>query len=247
MNDFNFLGIKEHWNILGWWGISHPLLRVTVPTLIATWVVIFFVIVTLLICRVFLSSEKSIVRHVILEGVEGFMDLCSQSLGTFNYKHFSFITALFVFILYCNLMGVLPFLEEPTADLNTTLALGTISFLYINYYAIQAHGLKGYISEYFQPFFLMFPLNVIGKLASIISISFRLFGNLLGGSVISTIYMTAVGNAPSVWYMAWLPPLGAFCSIGVSIFFGIFEGFIQAFVFAMLSLTYLSLETHVED
>ena len=93
----------------------------------------------------------------------------------------------------------------------------------------------------------MFPLNVVGKLASIISISFRLFGNLLGGSVISTIYMAAVGQAPSAWYFAWLPVVGSVCSIGVSIFFGIFEGFIQAFVFAMLSLTYLSLETHVED
>lgn len=246
MNDFNFLGTKEQWDLLKWLGVYHPLLKVTIPTLVATWFVICFIIATLLICRMFLSSEKSIVRHAILQAVESFMDLCNQSLGKFHYGHFSFITALFIFILYCNLMGVLPFLEEPTADLNTTVALGTISFLYINYYAIRAHGIKGYISEYFQPFFLMFPLNVIGKLASIISISFRLFGNLLGGSVISTIYMTAVGQAPTVWYLSWLPVVGSIGSILVSIFFGIFEGFIQAFVFAMLSLTYLSLETNIE-
>ena len=58
--------------------------------------------------------------------------------------------------------------------------------------------------------------------------------------------MTAVGQAPTVWYLSWLPVVGSIGSILVSIFFGIFEGFIQAFVFAMLSLTYLSLETNIE-
>ena len=140
MNDFNFLGTKEQWDLLKWLGVYHPLLKVTIPTLVATWFVICFIIATLLICRMFLSSEKSIVRHAILQAVESFMDLCNQSLGKFHYGHFSFITALFIFILYCNLMGVLPFLEEPTADLNTTVALGTISFLYINYYGVWVKG-----------------------------------------------------------------------------------------------------------
>jgi F-type H+-transporting ATPase subunit a len=154
---------------------------------------------------------------------------------------------LFFFILYCNLISLIPFLEEPTADLNTTLALGIISFFYINIYSIKKHGLKHYIAEFFKPFFLMFPLHIIGKLASIISISFRLFGNLFGGAVITKIFMGTTGQAPTAWYLYAIPLFGSFASIVISIFFGIFEGFIQAFVFAMLSLTYLSTELASEE
>ena len=185
---------------------------------------------------------------MITTGIKSFMDLCTQTLGNkFHYGHFSFITALFIFILYCNIIGVVPFFEEPTSDLNTTLALGITSFIYITFYAIKKHGFKNYIGEYFEPFFLMFPLNVVGKLASIISISFRLFGNLLGGAVITKILTSSVGYLPSSWLFMWIPIIGAQVSIGAYLFFGIFEGFIQAFVFAMLSLTYLSTEIAQED
>lgn len=246
MSDLNFLEAKHQWDLLEWFGIYHPFLKVTAPTLIATWVVIGLIIVSIIACRLVLSYKKNIFQHALLFGAEAFMDLCSQTLGMFHYGHFSFLITLFIFILYCNLMGVVPFLEEPTGDLNTTIALGTISFLYVNYYAIKVHGIKNYTLEYFKPFFLMLPLNIMSKFSSILSISFRLFGNLMGGSIITAIYMNQVGQFPSAWYFAWIPLAGSIGSVFISVFFGIFESFIQAFVFAMLSLTYLSLETKIE-
>jgi F-type H+-transporting ATPase subunit a len=247
MNDFNFLSIKTQWHLLSQFGIRHWFLTANVATIIATWAVFIFITITLLLCRFFFQRKHKVAIYLIGSLVNFFMDLTTQALGTFEYRHFSFVTALFIFILYCNVIGVFPFLEEPTADLNTTLALGIISFLYINFYSIKTHGIKGYLKEYFEPFFLMFPLHVVGKLASIISISFRLFGNLLGGSVITKILTSSVGSAPSHLLLYVVPIIGVPVSIGAYLFFGIFEGFIQAFVFAMLSLTYLSTEIAQED
>ena len=247
MNDFSFLSIRAQWSPFEKIGITHWFFSTNIATLMATGGVFVAIIATLFLCRFFLNRKNKVACFLITTGIEAFMNLCTQTLGYFDYGHFSFITALFLFILYCNLIGVVPFFEEPTADLNTTLALGTISFAYITFHAIKKHGFKAYIGEYFEPFFLMFPLNVVGKLASIISISFRLFGNLLGGSVITKIFLGSVGTLPSSWYFGLIPIVGVFLSAGVYIFFGVFEGFIQAFVFAMLSLTYLSTEIAEKD
>lgn len=247
MNDFSLLSIRTQWSAFESLGLTHWFFYANVATIIATAGVFCAIILTLILCKFFFLNKNKPACFVITTFIELFMNLCAQTLGYFDYGHFSFITALFIFILYCNLIGTIPFFEEPTADLNTTLALGTISFVYITFYAIKKHGLKAYIGEYFEPFFLMFPLNVVGKLASVISISFRLFGNLLGGSVITKIFMGAVGTWPTVWYLTIVPIVGVFVSALVYIFFGIFEGFIQAFVFAMLSLTYLSTEIAQKD
>lgn len=247
MTDFSFLSLKTQWNFLQPFGVTHWFFGINASTMIATWAVCIALVLTVLLCRFFFRQKNTMACFFITTGIKSFMDLCTQTLNNkFHYGHFSFVTALFLFILFCNIMGVVPFLEEPTSDLNTTLALGTVMFIYINYYAIQTHGIRKYIGEYFEPFFLMFPLNVVGKVASIISISFRLFGNLLGGSVITRIFMGTVGSFTSLW-LAFIPLIGAFLSVGVYLFFGIFEGFIQAFVFAMLSLTYLSTEIAQED
>lgn len=247
MNDFSFLSIPTRWSLLKWFGVKHWFFTVNTATLVSTWAVMIGISASLLLCRFFFQRKQKVALYLIMISIEGFMDLCSQTLGSFNYRHFSFITALFVFILYCNIIGVVPLLEEPTSDLNTTLALGILSFFYTTYHAIKQQGIKRYIGEYFEPFFLMFPLNVVGKLASIISISFRLFGNLLGGSVITKIFIGFAGGAPSSWVLSFVPLIGIPVGVGIYIFFGLFEGFIQAFVFAMLSLTYLSIEIAQED
>ncbi|MDX9819903.1 MAG: F0F1 ATP synthase subunit A, partial [Desulfococcus multivorans] len=85
-----------------------------------------------------------------------------------------------------------------------------------------------YVKEYFQPIFFMMPLNVIGELAKVVSISFRLFGNIMGGSIIILVvsYLT---------YSIIFPPL-------LNAFFGLFVGTIQAFVFTMLTVVYISVQ-----
>ena len=89
-------------------------------------------------------------------------------------------------------------------------------------------GFKAYSKEYFQPIFFMMPLNIIGELAKIVSISFRLFGNILGGSIIILVVSYLTFNLV-------LPPF-------LYAFFGLFVGTIQAFVFTMLTVVYISVQ-----
>jgi F-type H+-transporting ATPase subunit a len=88
----------------------------------------------------------------------------------------------------------------------------------------------------------LFPLNVIGKLSSIVSISFRLFGNVFGGSIISKIYLSFISGSIIFETIGLLSGINFL----IIIFFGLFEGFIQAFVFAMLTMTYLSVAIQSE-
>jgi len=242
VESFSALNAKPLWSPLAQYGITSSYAILSQETILATWVVLGILIATVLILRYACTKKSGPIFWLGNSFIKGFMDLCSQTLGTFHYAHFSFIISLFLFIFYCNILGLVPFLEEPTADLNTPLALGIIAFLYTNFYAIKAHGISGYLKEFFQPFFLMFPLHVVGKLAGIISISFRLFGNIFGGAIISSIYFGAVGHS---YILAPLGILSGF-NLGVSLFFGIFESFIQAFIFAMLTLTHLSIQTQEE-
>jgi len=143
-------------------------------------------------------------------------------------KYAPLITALFLFLLLSNWLGLIPHLEEPTKDLNTPLALGLMGFGIAHYAGIRTKGFGAYIKEYFQPIFFMMPLNVIGEIAKIVSISFRLFGNIMGGSIIILVvsYLT---------YSIVLPPL-------LFGFFGLFVGTIQAFVFTMLTVVYIAVQ-----
>jgi F-type H+-transporting ATPase subunit a len=139
------------------------------------------------------------------------------------------IITIFLFVWLSNMLGVIPFLSEPTKDLNTPLAYGILGFFIAHYAGIKTKGIKAYLSEYVQPMFFMAPLNIVGELSKVVSISFRLYGNIMGGSII----IMVVGN---LVYDLVLPPL-------LNAFFGIFVGTIQAFVFTMLTLVYISVQT----
>lgn len=125
-----------------------------------------------------------------------------------------------------------PKFKEPTENVNIPFALAFLFVLFIGHGSeLRIHGVVGYLKSYFSPGgiigLVMFPLNVVGKVAEIVSISFRLFGNIFGGVVIMVVVSGLVGH--------FLLPIGLFG------FFGVFVGTIQAFVFTMLALTYISL------
>jgi F-type H+-transporting ATPase subunit a len=230
------------WNPLGVFGLDYSFLKINANTILNTWFILLLLTVILFISRYFLTKKRSPIRYLVISGVSSFMDLVSQTLGTFVYHHFALIFSLFLFILTCNCIAVVPWTTEPTQDLNTTLALGLISFFYKDFYSIKTHGFLGYLKEFFIPFFLMFPVNVIGHFSKVISISFRLFGNIFGGSIIMGLYHGFIeGSIPLEFF-------GLFSGLNflILLFFGIFEGLIQAFVFSILTLTYLSLALQEE-
>ncbi len=239
------IGIEEteQWLIGPIFSSTHPFFSINKPTVIYTWIILGIIAGILLLARYLISKKDSMGRFATLYGVRLFVQMVDQSLTVFSFNHFVFITAIFCFVFMCNLISIIPWMEEPTTDLNTTLALGIISFLYTQVAAVHSGGLWNYIRGYFSPFFLMMPINLIGKLATVVSISFRLFGNIFGGSIISSIYFTAIRGNFTLEFLG----LASGINLILAGFFVIFEGFLQAFVFAMLSLTYLSLATQGEE
>lgn len=242
MENIDFLSLEE-WHPLAIFGFHDPFFALNTKTIINSWILIILLCIFTLFIRIILRNKNSVLRFVFLTFIQSFKDIIRQTLGTFSYKHFSFITALFLFITFANCMMIIPFLQEPTADLNTTLALGIIAFCYIQINAIKAHGIVEYLKEYFTPFFIMFPLHVVGKLATIISMSFRLFGNIFGGATIAHIYLNAIKGSIILETIGLLGGL----NLAIMLFFGIFEGFLQAFVFTMLTLTYLAIALQHEE
>ena len=191
--------------------------------ILMTWIVIS----VLLVFGFFATRRASILPGPIQILGELFVSalykLTEDALGKEMAKTYGPLTiALFLFLLLSNWLGIIPHLDEPTKDLNTPLSLGIMGFCIAHYAGIKSKGLKEYLKEYFKPIFFMAPLNIIGEFAKIVSISFRLFGNIMGGSIIILVvsYLT---------YSIILPPF-------LYAFFGLFVGTVQAFVFTMLTI-----------
>src|SRR5579872_6617999 len=224
----------HQWSLSPLFGWESPLLHINSEIVIHTWIIIGLLSLALALAN-FLVHNTKLGRFIVLYCVSFFIDLTKQSLGYFSFAHCVFAASLFIFIALCNTASIIPWLDEPTRDINTALALGIISFCYVQAFIIKTHGIKSYIKDLFKPFFIMLPLNVIGKLSSVVSISFRLFGNIFGGSIITKLYLMAIKGS------LVLELLGIFSGLNflIVIFFTLFEGLLQAFVFSMLTLTYL--------
>lgn len=200
-----------------------------IEAIIMTWIVM----ACLITFAILATRKKGLIPHAMQVLGELFVSqlygLTEDALDKELAKKYGPLTcALFMFLVISNWLGVIPHLEEPTKDLNTPLGLGIMGFLISHYAGIKAKGIKNYLKEYCSPIFFMAPLNIIGELSKVVSISFRLFGNIMGGSIIILVvsYLT---------YNLLLPPL-------LNAFFGLFVGTIQAFVFTMLTVVYISVQ-----
>ena len=187
----------------------------------------------LLVFSFFATRKINIIPHSVqVVGellVNSFYDLTRDTLDEeMAKKYFPLIFSVFLFVAFSNWLGIIPRLSEPTKDLNTPLGLGLLGFVIAHYSGIRTKGIGSYLKEYCAPIFFMAPLNVIGELAKVVSISFRLYGNIMGGAIIILVVSNLV-------YSLVLPPV-------LVMFFGLFIGSIQAFVFTMLTLVYISLQ-----
>lgn len=211
-------------------------------TLIVTWVIIaILLILGILIGRV--CKVKPGKLQASAEGILGyFIEFCKDTLGKDWKKFFPLVMTLFLFILLSNWSSIIPGVKAPTADLNTCLAFGLLVFVIVHVAAIKKKGLLNYIKGYFKPFFLFFPLNVLGEIGKVISHSFRLFGNMFAGGVIIALIgpiVLKVGGILSIPKGVSSPFIVTLLIIAQG-FYGLFMGAIQAFVFAVLALTYIA-------
>lgn len=256
-------------------GLTGKFWMLHIDTIAATWVAMLMLVVFILVGKIFSKRPKSIVAFGYQKIVVLFMDFYKDTFHSFNYNFFLFIVSLFFFTFFCCLVGILPFLHtEPTGDLNTTIAISLTSFLYIQYQKIAAHGIGGYLHEFIDPIFVLAPIHLVGELSKIASMAFRLFGNILGGSIIFSLIMQLVHTyqVPITTYLIFvfigtllfsytsfyhkIPWLHKLCNgltltvfllSWIQIVLGIGEGLIQSFVVTMLTATYLAIGTQHEE
>jgi F-type H+-transporting ATPase subunit a len=226
----------QHLFNIGGFGVTNGLLM----TLIASLVLIIFSLV--------LTRKISIVpgkfQGAVEMGAEALLGLMESTLGSMKAaeKYFPLVATIFIFILTSNLLGILPgvgslkfgetsLFRSAAADLNFTLAFAVISVIVTNIIGMASVGVFKHIGKFFNfkspiDFFIGI-LELISEIAKIISLSFRLFGNVFAGEVLLTIITFL---AP---YFIPLPFL----------FLELFVGMIQAFIFAMITLVSISLHT----
>lgn len=201
-------------------------------TLYMTWLTMAVIIVVAVIaCRG---------RALVPRGWQNFVELVVEELlsqieatiGPKGKMVAPFIITLFIFLLISNWLGLVPGFTSPTNDINTTLALALIVIVLVHCLGVKNQGLVSYLKHFFKPSVLMFPINVIEELAKPVTLSFRLFGNIMAGEILIVILSILVPYVvPTVWLI-----------------FSVFVGIIQALIFTMLSMSYLSsaLEDHPE-
>lgn len=180
--------------------------------------------------------------------VGGLINFFGGILGEHGKKYVPFVGSYFIFILFLNYIGLIPGFLSPTADLNTTVALGISALIGVHVIAIKENGIVGYLKHFVgDPWWLaplMFPLHIIGEIARAGSLAIRLFGNIFGEESV-IINLTILGLAvPLIFGMIPWAPIQV-----PMLFFGLFGGFLQALVFSMLTSIYIVtfLEHHDEE
>ncbi|MFO7941099.1 MAG: F0F1 ATP synthase subunit A [Bacillota bacterium] len=179
-----------------------------------------------LVARSLRERPKGIQAYVELT-VNGFRSMVSDTMGAHNAGFMPFIGALVLFIFISNILGVVG-LRPPTSDVNITMGMAILTFLMVQFYGFKTKGGFGYIKGFFEPIALLVPLNVISELAAPVSLGMRLFGNILGGSVIvALIYEVVPVVVPVPFHL----------------YFDLFVGAIQTYIFAMLTMVYVKMGT----
>ncbi len=197
-------------------------------TVVSTWIIMAAIMIFVL---VFVKNFEKIpkgMQNFIEILVEGINSLVAQTMGEENIKFAPYMGTLLIFIGLSNIAGLFA-LRPPTADVNTTLALAAMTFFMIHFFGLKKKG-GAYIKGFAEPFALMLPMNIIGELATPISLGFRLFGNVMGGLII----MSLLYQALSFFAIIPIPAV-------LHVYFDLFSGLLQSFIFTMLTMVFVAM------
>jgi len=176
-------------------------------------------------------SARLTLRNFFELFTEMILQFLNDIIGHRGREFLPLIGTLGFFILFSNLLGLIPGFLPPTDNLNTTVACALVVFLATHYYGVKAHGFK-YLKHFLGPVLWLAPLfviiEIISHLARVLSLSMRLFGNIMADHMLLSLTLLT----PSLLVLL-LPPL--------AMFMGVFVSLIQTFIFMLLSMVYISL------
>ena len=218
-------------------------------TIVNSWIVMLVIIGLCLFLTRDLKvrdiSKRQVVAEMLVTTAQSFVN---NNMGE-KFAHYGpFVAALFASSLLSNLLSLVG-MFPPTRDLSTTLAWAVLVFVLITFTKIRTSGVLGYMKGFTQPIFVLTPFNILSELATPISMAFRHFGNIVSGGVISALVYAALASLSSL-VLGLLPGvLGDVLSqipifqVGIpavlSVYFDLFSGFMQAFIFCMLTTLYI--------
>ena len=200
---------------------------------------------------IFLTRNLKVIpttkRQIIAEKlVEMLTDLVRNTMGEHNIKFVPYIGTLFTISIIGSLSSLVT-MRPYTADYSVVLSWALVTFFMVHITNIRYNGIKGYLKGYVAPAPFMLPLNLVSELATPISISFRHFGNIAAGTIITKLVYAGLASA-SAALLAWIP--NAFFSeipvlqLGIpailSLYFDLFSGFLQAYIICMLTMVFIS-------
>jgi F-type H+-transporting ATPase subunit a len=187
------------------------------------------------------DTKRQLIAEWIVEKVEG---LVNENMGAYFSGFAPFIAAILALSAFSSLLSLLG-LYPPTSDLNIVAGWAILVFILITYYKCKCGPLV-YAKSFAQPVALLLPINIISEVATPISMAFRHYGNVLSGTVISVLVAAGLQGLSSL-LLGWLPGvLGEipFLQVGIpailSLYFDLFSGCLQAFIFAMLTMMYVA-------
>ena len=209
-------------------------------------------IVMVLICTLCFFLGRNITkrpgkRQVLVEKVVTMLyNMVEETMGKHNLKFAPYIGALFMSSIFGSLISTTGFFRSSTADLSTTATWAIMTTLIVWGSNIRENGFLGWLKGFTEPVAVMTPMNLISEIASPVSMAFRHFGNVVGGSVLTTLVYHALAVASNFvlgWipnsFVASIPILQVGIPAALSLYFDFFSGAIQALVFCMLSMVYI--------
>lgn len=208
---------------------THELLQIggltfNFDTLKMTWLVMAIVIILALLATRRLEAVPRGWQNFLEMVVEALTAQMESTLGPKGKKLAPLIITLFIFLVVSNELGLVPGFVSPTNDINTTLGLALMIIAMVHIIGVVNKGVGPYFKHFFEPYVPFVIINIIEEIAKPITLAFRLFGNILAGEILLIILTMLVPLfVPTLW-------LG----------FSVFVGIVQAFIFTMLSMSYLS-------
>ncbi|MFC1567303.1 F0F1 ATP synthase subunit A [Thermodesulfobacteriota bacterium] len=198
------------------------------PHVIYSWLVMIILIALGAIAAKSINLVPSKIQNIFELLISGLEEFMVEITGDEGRWVFPLIGTVFIYILVCNLIGLVPGFFPPTASLNTTLSCALVVVIFTHVIGVKYHGVA-YIKHFMGPVWwmvpLIFPIEIIGHLARILSLSFRLFGNMMGHELVLGILFFLAGV-----FFAPLPIMAL----------GIFVALVQAFIFYLLATMYFA-------
>jgi len=208
-------------------------------TVTVTWFIMFVLFAFSVTVTRNMKKEASGMQLVVEQIVGIVNNLTKQNMGEKNAAFAPFVGTLLFLIGISNIIGLFGF-RPPTADLNTTMCLSITTFVLTQFFGMKSKGLGGYGKGFLEPMPLLLPLNIIGELANPVSLGFRLFGNITAGVIIMTLLYGALGAFTNSLLGLTVPILQAGVPAVLHIYFDLFAGLLQSFIFTMLTMVFIS-------